>query len=273
MKLLKTCGSFPLHCGRGADGLLPSRCGAGHSPLVDLFLNLIGRNGVMKMRKFVSLLALLLLAGCQHPRPVEGFEKCLGTLPGASRQAVTVASDGASGMALRLYERVSDGWQPIGAAIPAVVGRNGLAPVGEKREGDGRTPSGVFPLERGFGYGPLVTRIPYIVLTPEMIWIDDPRSGRYNTLADKKDGAGLSYEIMKRGDDLYKYGIVVEYNTSATVPGAGSAIFFHIWSSPSASTAGCIATAEPDMLRILLWLDPAQHPLAVIGDCPSPEWK
>ncbi len=221
----------------------------------------------MKMRKLAPLLVLL-LAGCQHPRLGEGFEKCLGTLPEASRQAVAVGRDAAapSGMALRLYERGSGGWQPVGAAIPAVAGRNGLAPLGEKREGDGRTPSGVFPLERGFGYAPLATKIPYIVLTPEMVWIDDPGSDWYNTLADKKRGEGFSYEIMKRGDDLYKYGVVVEYNTHETVPGAGSAIFFHLWSSPMTPTAGCIATAEPDMLRMLRWLDPAQHPVAVIGD-------
>jgi L,D-peptidoglycan transpeptidase YkuD (ErfK/YbiS/YcfS/YnhG family) len=225
----------------------------------------------MKVRVFVSLLALLLLAGCQHHWPWTAFETCRGTLPEASRQAVVVDRDEAapSGMAIRLYERGFDGWQPLGAVIPAVAGRNGLAPVGEKREGDGRTPSGVFALERGFGYEPFATRMPYIVLAPGMIWIDDARSDRYNTLAEKKEGEGLSYEIMKRTDDLYKYGIVVEYNTRAIVPGAGSAIFFHIWHSSETPTAGCIAAAEPDMARILRWLDPAQHPLAVIGDaCP-----
>jgi L,D-peptidoglycan transpeptidase YkuD (ErfK/YbiS/YcfS/YnhG family) len=170
---------------------------------------------------------------------------------------------------VRLYERGKSGWQPAGAAIPAVAGRSGLAPVGEKREGDGRTPSGVYPLERGFGYEPLGTRLPYIVLTPEMIWIDDPRSDRYNMLADKKEGEGLSYEIMRRADDLYKYGLVVEYNTGPTIPGAGSAIFFHIWSGPVSTTAGCVAMAEPDMVRLLTWLDPARRPLAVIGEaCP-----
>jgi L,D-peptidoglycan transpeptidase YkuD (ErfK/YbiS/YcfS/YnhG family) len=225
----------------------------------------------MKARGFVTLLALLLLAGCQHHRPWQAFEKCRGTLPGANRQAVVVDRDEAapSGMAIRLYERGVDGWQPFGAALPAVAGRNGLAPVGEKREGDGRTPSGVFALERGFGYEPLATRMPYIVLTPEMIWIDDARSDRYNMLAEKREGEGLSYEIMKRDDDLYKYGIVVEYNTRAIVPGAGSAIFFHVWHSPRTATAGCIAIAEPEMVRLLLWLDPARYPLTVIGDaCP-----
>jgi L,D-peptidoglycan transpeptidase YkuD (ErfK/YbiS/YcfS/YnhG family) len=225
----------------------------------------------MKVRGFVPLLSLLLLAGCQLHRPWEAFEKCRGNLPEASRQAVVVDREkgSPSGMALRLYERGKDGWQPLGAAIPAVAGRNGVARPGEKREGDGRTPSGIFALERGFGYEPLSTKMPYILLAPEMIWIDDARSDRYNTLAEKREGEGLSYEIMKRADDLYKYGIVVEYNTKAIVPGAGSAIFFHIWSSTATPTAGCIAVAEPDMIRMLHWLDPAQHPLAVIGDaCP-----
>ncbi len=223
----------------------------------------------MKLRRLLLLLPLLLLAGCQHQRPGVILDKC--RLPGASRQAVLVERDKSmpAGLAIRLFARGDSGWQQQGGSIPAVAGRNGLAPLGEKREGDGRTPSGIFPLERGFGYEPFTTRLPYIVLTPEMIWIDDPSSERYNMLTDKKAGAGLSYEIMRRADELYRYGIVVEYNTKTIVPGAGSAIFFHLWSSPVTPTAGCIATAEPDMLRLLRWLDPAQEPQTVIGDaCP-----
>jgi L,D-peptidoglycan transpeptidase YkuD (ErfK/YbiS/YcfS/YnhG family) len=222
----------------------------------------------MKLPGIALLGSLVLLSGCQHHQPWEAFEKCRDTLPVESRQAVVVAREEASpsGVALRLYERGSNGWQPLGGTIAAVAGSNGLAPAGEKREGDGRTPSGVFTLERGFGYEPFPTKLPYLVLTPEMIWIDDPRSGRYNTLAEKREGEGLSYEIMRRADDLYKYGIVVEYNTSGTIPGAGSAIFFHIWRSPATPTAGCIAVAEPDIVQMLRWLDPVYHPLAVIGD-------
>ena len=225
----------------------------------------------MNMRIIAPLLALFLLAGCQHHRSWAALEQCGDALPESSRQAVVVErdKDAPSGVALRLYERKSDGWRTVGTAVPAVAGRNGLAPVGEKREGDGRTPSGIFALERGFGYELFTTRLPYIVLTPDMIWIDDVRSGRYNTLTEKSEGAGLSHEIMKRDDDLYKYGIVVEYNTKAIIPGAGSAIFFHIWRGPVTSTAGCVAMAEPDLVRMLRWLDPEKHPQAIIGDaCP-----
>ncbi|HEX9080064.1 MAG TPA: L,D-transpeptidase family protein [Desulfuromonadaceae bacterium] len=224
----------------------------------------------MKRVPFILLVMLLQLGGGQRGF-ADGLERCRVMLPEGSGQAVVVGRDGSvpSGMALRLYERGSDGWEQVGAPIPVVVGRNGLAPVGKKREGDGRTPSGVFALERGFGYEPLATKITYIVLTREMIWVDDPRSDRYNTLTDREKGKGLSYEVMKRGDDLYKYGIVVEYNTKKTIPGAGSAIFLHLWAGPTTPTAGCVAMAEPDMLRLLGWLDPARQPVALIGDaCP-----
>jgi len=225
----------------------------------------------MRMVKFAPLVALALLAGCQHHRPWEAFENCRGTLPVESRQAVVVdrVAESPSVTALRLYERSSGSWRQLDGTIPAMAGRNGFAPLGEKREGDGRTPSGVFPLQRAFGYEPFETRLTYLVLTPNQIWIDDPGSCLYNTLAEKKEGEGFSYEIMRRVDDLYKYGIVIEYNTREIVPGAGSAIFFHIWRNPLTPTAGCVAMAEPDIVRLLRWLDPAAHPLAVLGDaCP-----
>nr|WP_279342413.1 L,D-transpeptidase family protein [Geotalea sp. SG265] len=186
-------------------------------------------------------------------------------------QAVVVSAGEPSpfGGTVRLYQRENGAWHRVGEAMPAVFGRNGLAGPGEKREGDGRTPGGIFSLERGFGYEPLQTAIPYIVLTQDMIWIDDPSSPLYNTLVRKGLGQGASHEIMRRADDLYKYGIVIEYNTHPVVSGAGSAIFFHIRRDGKTPTAGCVAMTESDILRILRWLDPRRHPAAVIGAaCP-----
>lgn len=217
------------------------------------------------------LSGMFMLTGCGHQPPWQSFQDCLPGLPLKSRQAVVVTKKDAtpSGAQIRLFERENGAWQPVDQPISAVIGRKGLAPPGEKREGDGRTPMGIFVLERAFGYEPLLTRVPYMVLTPDMIWIDDPNSPLYNTLAMKEDGQGVSHEIMRRTDDLYKYGIVIEYNTKAIVPGAGSAIFFHIWRNGETPTSGCVAAAESDILRILHWLDPVQHPVAIVGDvCP-----
>jgi L,D-peptidoglycan transpeptidase YkuD (ErfK/YbiS/YcfS/YnhG family) len=226
----------------------------------------------MIVYRMVALLFLFLLAGCYHRLPVATVDQCLNILPSGTRQAVVVAAKEAGrpfSATMTLYERGGQGWQAVASPIAAVVGRNGIAPLGEKREGDGRTPSGIFPIERTFGYEPLETKLPYIVLTPEMIWIDEPRSPRYNTLADKAAGIGVSHEIMRRDDDLYRYGAVIEYNTKPVVPGAGSAIFFHIWRNGQTPTSGCVATEMSAMVRMLRWLDPAAQPVAVIGSaCP-----
>lgn len=218
--------------------------------------------------RIVALLFLFFAMGCQHRLPVAIVGQCLDVLPSATRQAVVVVAKESGppfAAAMILYERGGQGWQAVSQPIDAVVGRNGFAPLGEKREGDGRTPSGTFLIERAFGYEPLQTKLPYMVLTPEMIWIDEPTSPLYNTLTDKTASAGVSHEIMRRGDDLYRYGAVIEYNTKPVVPGAGSAIFFHVWRNGQTPTSGCVATEMPAMVRIIRWLDPAAHPVAVIG--------
>jgi L,D-peptidoglycan transpeptidase YkuD (ErfK/YbiS/YcfS/YnhG family) len=43
-------------------------------------------------------------------------------------------------------ERKNDRWRSPFLPMEGVIGRKGFAPPGEKREGDGRTPSGIFPL-------------------------------------------------------------------------------------------------------------------------------
>ncbi|MFZ3156649.1 MAG: L,D-transpeptidase family protein, partial [Smithella sp.] len=74
-----------------------------------------------------------------------------------------------------------------------------------------------------------------------------------------------SYEIMKRDDNLYKYGIVIEYNTGPIIKGNGSAIFLHIWKGAGTTSAGCVAVSEEDIIKILGWLDPAASPLIITG--------
>jgi len=53
---------------------------------------------------------------------------------------------------LYALEKHKDKWQTVFEPFDAVIGRNGFAPTGEKREGDGRTPSGIYTLKMSFGY-------------------------------------------------------------------------------------------------------------------------
>lgn len=149
--------------------------------------------------------------------------------------------------------------------VPVTVGRNGIADFDRKREGDGMTPRGVFPLELVFGYASTaVTKMPYRQATAQDVWIDEPSSPRYNQWVFGIP-ANESHEKMRRNDDLYKLGIVIGYNTAPVVKGLGSAIFLHIWKGPGKSTSGCVAMSESDMEQIVAWLDPVRKPQIIIG--------
>ena len=72
---------------------------------------------------------------------------------GSAQQVITVATDGygTSYATLTAFERDGNGWRQVFGPWSAYVGRNGVAPYGEKREGDGRTPSGVYGFDFMFG--------------------------------------------------------------------------------------------------------------------------
>ena len=160
-------------------------------------------------------------------------------------------------------------WRQAMTPIDAVVGRNGFAPPGEKREGDGRTPSGLYRLGRAFGYAEsVVTKMPYRQSLADDLWIDDPNAPDYNRWVKQSQPQAASYEKMRRDDDLYKYGIVIEYNTHPVIKDHGSAIFFHIWANARSTTAGCVAVSEEDILKILAWLNPAANPVILINHHP-----
>jgi peptidyl-dipeptidase Dcp len=199
---------------------------------------------------------------------------------GAARQVLYVRSDSLRSYEAKVYclERQKDNdispqrkegerWTVVKGVMPAVVGRNGIAHADEKREGDGCTPSGVFPLRLAFGYAPtMLTGLDYRQATSESLWIDDPHSYDYNQWVEGKSLA-TSFERMRRDDDQYKIGAVIEYNTEPIVPGRGSAIFLHLWDDRAGSTgkiaptAGCVALAERDLSDILRWLDRRQQPV------------
>jgi len=150
--------------------------------------------------------------------------------------------------------------------MDGVIGKKGFASPGEKREGDGRTPSGMFPLGTVFGYEPsFPTTMPYRQATDDDIWVDDVRADDYNRWFKRGTTKASSFEKMRRGDDLYKYGIVIEYNTNPVIKGHGSAIFFHIWRGKGKSTEGCVGMSQENIIKIIRWLDPASRPLVVMG--------
>jgi len=184
---------------------------------------------------------------------------------------------------LRTYARVGRDWQGAGASVPVVIGRNGAAwglglhspqtdgPI--KREGDGRSPAGVFAIGTAFGYAASESvALSYRALADDDYCIDVSTSPLYNRLVAARDvGAAAvagSTEPMRRdihfnGDEAYKVGFVIEHNPHGT-PNAGSCIFAHLWKSADSATSGCTAMAEPVMRDLLHWLQPQQRPVFVL---------
>ena len=165
------------------------------------------------------------------------------------RQQLLVIAEEDSSTTGWAYRMQGEGtaWSQVGAPIPVVFGRGG---VGPKREGDGRSPEGVFRLGPAFGYAggpPAGTRLPYVALDDAAVCVDDPDSPEYNqVLNPPADGTRFgSAEQMRRdlahGDDLYEFGVVVAYNPrgerdESTGVGRGSCIFLHVWRSGQSPT-------------------------------------
>ena len=195
------------------------------------------------------------------------MKNLLGKAAVESNQILLVVGDNPASPAAKIHPliRRNDDWVMAFKPINAAAGKNGFASSGKKREGDGMTPSGLYPLEFAFGYAPQIcTKMEYRQTTGDDIWVDDVNSVQYNTWVRKADLKAASYEEMRRTDKLYEYGIVIGYNRNPVVKGHGSAIFFHVWEGEGTSTAGCIAMAEEDILALLGWLDPSQKPMALI---------
>lgn len=137
--------------------------------------------------------------------------------------------------------------------IPCGIGRGGLIAAGDKREGDGATPLGLWPV-RGVLFRPdRVTlpqrlRLPWRWIRFDDGWSDDARDPAYNRPV--RHPHGLSAERLWREDGLYDVVVVLGHNDAPPIPAAGSAIFLHCWRD-GASTEGCVAVAREELLGVL----------------------
>jgi L,D-peptidoglycan transpeptidase YkuD (ErfK/YbiS/YcfS/YnhG family) len=176
-----------------------------------------------------------------------------------SGQLITVIapSYGATQAELTAYRLAGGHWRRVFGPWVAWIGRNGMAPPGAKREGDGRTPSGTYRFGFFFGVDPNPgVRFPYRPIGPADYWDDDPASPDYNEWVDDQDASpGAAPEPMDV--PAYDYGAVIAYNTART-PGLGSAIFLHI--NIGTPTAGCVTLPAGELLEILRWLRPKDSP-------------
>jgi L,D-peptidoglycan transpeptidase YkuD (ErfK/YbiS/YcfS/YnhG family) len=240
----------------------------------------------MNRRRFLTLVPALVPA-CRHTLAADppvipaSLEP---RIPGKCRQILLVSSPERSSVVARASRMSRTGpearWQQVGDSLPVTLGRNGLAwglgtltpppPPGwpVKREGDGCSPAGVFPITFAFGSAPARDepgiRLPYRQCVRSLRGVDDPASRYYNQVVDelhvRRDWK--SSEDMLRDDGLYRRGAFVAHNPHG-LAGRGSCIFLHLWEGPRAPTSGCTAMDESNLRNVLEWLDPAARPCLV----------
>ncbi len=138
------------------------------------------------------------------------------------------------------------------------LGRSGRKVL--KREGDGATPIGCWPI-RGVFYRPdrlnrPPSRLPTHPLRPDWGWCDAPEDRNYNRLVTLPYAA--SAEVLWRDDPLYDLFLVIGYNDRPRQMGRGSAIFLHVAPPEKTPTAGCVGLALTDLQNLVKWLRPGE---------------
>lgn len=170
---------------------------------------------------------------------------------------------------LHAFELKDEKWTEVFPAYYVNLGANGIAPPDKKKEGDLMTPSGFYPILFAFGYkNDVETKMDFVVVGKDHVWVCDTLSADYNKLVMDKDGKyrnNLKNEKLLRPDVLNKYAISIGYNMSPIIKGKGSAIFMHVERSANHKTAGCISMPEKNIVDLIKWLDPQKNPYIYIS--------
>lgn len=144
------------------------------------------------------------------------------------------------------------------AVYRCALGQTGIGPCHRKKEGDGKTPAGLYFPKRLFyredRIESVTSPLPLQTIRAEDGWCDDPASRDYNRLV--RLPSHSSHEKMCREDHLYDLVLIISHNDAPVRAGLGSAVFFHIAQSGLVPTRGCVAFRKSDFLDILKTLTP-----------------
>lgn len=221
-----------------------------------------------------ALTALLCLTGCDGAKNSGGTDIAaaeykgidvaspdwVGKLDAAgdAQQLLLVAAYGQEsvGAWVSLHEKQSDGSWHMVMTTPGVLGRSG---IGKTKEGDGKTPQGVYHFNRAFGIADDPgCKIPYVKVDDDHYWSGDYREGyHYNELVSLKDYPELDVENSEHLIEYvyhYQYCLNISYNEEC-VPGVGSGLFLHCLGPARPFTAGCVAIPEEHMKYVMRHVD------------------
>jgi L,D-peptidoglycan transpeptidase YkuD (ErfK/YbiS/YcfS/YnhG family) len=141
-----------------------------------------------------------------------------------------------------------------GRRVRCALGKAGLIAAADKREGDNRSPVGVWAIRRVL-YRPDVypdgptTALPITPMAPDDGWCDAPDDPAYNQSVRLPYPA--SVERLWRDDAVYDLVGILAHNDDPPIPGLGSAIFLHLARDGYPGTEGCVALARGDLEALL----------------------
>ena len=174
----------------------------------------------------------------------------LKAVPQNCSQLIITLGTGDSNADIYCFQKDSNGYWKQVYKFNGFVGKGG---IGKASEGDVKSPSGYYTLGTAFGrLGNPGTKMPWRNITPNDYWDDNPNSSTYNTWQSSNPPKTERMYIS-----AYNYGFVINYNLDR-VPGAGSAIFFHV---AYRYTLGCTGTSKDNVVKILKWLNPKYNPM------------
>jgi len=168
-----------------------------------------------------------------------------------TNQILAIAANGNTAY-VSLHNKDEEGiWKEV-LSTEASIGKNG---VGKTKEGDGKTPVGIYHFLFGFGIKENPgTSHEYIKVDDSFYWVDDSNSQYYNQFVSTnnvvKDWESAEH-IVSAGKS-YNYVLAMDYNKEC-VPGLGSAIFMHC--KPTGG-AGCVAISEEIMIEMMKMIQP-----------------
>lgn len=143
-------------------------------------------------------------------------------------------------------------WKRILNGVEALLGKGGM---GKTKEGDKKSPVGMFTMNTPFGIAEKKTGFPdnYLQVNDHHYWVGDCASSFYNRLVDITQVPSFSTsdsEHLIEVSPAYNYAIDTGYNSECK-SGAGSALFLHCFKADHSNSSGCIAISEENMITVM----------------------
>ncbi len=152
------------------------------------------------------------------------------------------------------FTATADGFIDIGGRrVRCALGKSGVKPAADKREGDGASPAGIWPIRRVLyrpGRGaPPVTAFDLQPISQHDGWCDDPKDPAYNRPVYLPYPASAEHMWLESG--VYDIVVILGHNDDPVVPDMGSAIFLHLSTPDYSPTAGCVAIPRAELEALL----------------------